>query len=312
MVYVSADRPIDYEETAKQATLAFGFRDKAFSPERVRWLYEQSFSAGCTVVGLYDGDEKVGQIAMVRQHLTIQGQPEAAAQIVDLWVLKKYRSRKVLAMLYDEIERQFRQQSIRLALGFPNANAVSVNEHFFQLKKSLVLPIRIGTALPLLSERVRVSAWFDEANAAELIPLFDTYKTDATLNSVQWDGRTLFERLRRPDHRYGVHATDDLLLVSSLRRYRGVSYVLLAGFFARSGRQPLPSDVRDLARAACRLWGLPLFIYAGVNTALPQTPGFPMPDRARPSLMLMQLRDFQPEKPPVTFDRFELIDFDFA
>jgi hypothetical protein len=60
------------------------------------------------------------------------------------------------------------------------------------------------------------------------------------------------------------------------------------------------------------MWRRPLFVCAGLNNALAAMPGLPIPQRLRPSLMLMQLRDFAPEESKVAFDRYELIDFDFA
>jgi hypothetical protein len=41
-------------------------------------------------------------------------------------------------------------------------------------------------------------------------------------------------------------------------------------------------------------------------------PGLRLPDRIRPSPMLLQLRDFKPGAKPVELDRFQLLDFDFA
>jgi hypothetical protein len=37
-----------------------------------------------------------------------------------------------------------------------------------------------------------------------------------------------------------------------------------------------------------------------------------LPDKFRPSPLLVQLRDFKPDRKPLRLDRFELIDFDLA
>jgi hypothetical protein len=66
-----------------------------------------------------------------------------------------------------------------------------------------------------------------------------------------------------------------------------------------------------LVRAACRFWKLPIFIYAGVNKDLPTLPGFGVPSRLR-SPMLVQTRNIVSDEPDVAFDRFQLIDADFA
>ena len=56
-----------------------------------------------------------------------------------------------------------------------------------------------------------------------------------------------------------------------------------------------------------------LYIYIGINAKLPGLPGVVLPERMRPSPMLVQLRDFQPgQLPGFSLDRYELIDFDYA
>ncbi len=88
--------------------------------------------------------------------------------------------------------------------------------------------------------------------------------------------------------------------------------MLAVAFLRATGTTPSKADVRAVTRAACALWKRPLFIYAGLNRTLPATPGIRLPKRARPSPMLLQMRDFAPEREQLDFDRFQLIDFDFA
>ena len=70
-------------------------------------------------------------------------------------------------------------------------------------------------------------------------------------------------------------------------------------------------DILELVRAACRFWKTPVFVYAGTNTRLPQLPGIALPARLRRPI-LVQLRDVGDETRAVRFDRFQLIDSDFA
>ena len=121
----------------------------------------------------------------------------------------------------------------------------------------------------------------------------------------------MFDRLSDPTCDYAVHATDDLLLISSSRKTKGVRYALLCGFFVRPQAKVTPSDIRVLTGAACRFWKHAFFVYVGVNNGLPVLPGFILPTRLRPP-MLVQLRDFNADEPDVRFDRFQLIDTDFV
>jgi hypothetical protein len=133
----------------------------------------------------------------------------------------------------------------------------------------------------------------------------------ATDNGVSWNGETLFERMNDPTCDYALHATDDLLLISSSRETRGIKYALLCGFFVRSQIKATPSAVRELIRAACRFWKHLFFVYAGINTSLSRLPGVALPARLRKPV-LVQLRDFTTDEPTVRFDRFQLIDSDFV
>ena len=92
---------------------------------------------------------------------------------------------------------------------------------------------------------------------------------------------------------------------------RRVPYVLLCAFLARPGARIASRDVRALTGAACTLHRRPVFVYAGINAAVP-LPGRTLPDRLRPSPMEVQIRDFAAPAVPVAFDRFEMLDFDFA
>jgi hypothetical protein len=88
----------------------------------------------------------------------------------------------------------------------------------------------------------------------------------STENGLRWDGDTLFDRLDDPTRDYSVHATADLLLVSSSRKTGPIAYTALCAFFPRPQAPTSRDDVHELVRAACRFWKTPVFVYAGTNT----------------------------------------------
>jgi hypothetical protein len=102
MITAACEEAVDYEEMAKLATEAFGSRDIVFYPEQFQWFYERCFSLGTTVVTLRDGHRKVGQCAMVRQPVLMHGLSEPAVQLVDLFIMKEFRSKACLHQLYGE------------------------------------------------------------------------------------------------------------------------------------------------------------------------------------------------------------------
>jgi hypothetical protein len=312
MLTISQEKIVDYDITARIATEAFGSKNVVFSAERMKWLYESSFGQGSTILSAFDGDAKVGQMALIHQKLRSGGEAVAATQLVDLFILRAYRSPQLVRRLYKEVERLCLAQNIRFILGVPNENAKSLNARLLKLAPLLRLPIHAGLGVwwPHTS-RLRYSGRFKSMAKQDAIDLLTGFSTPASENGLQWDGATLFDRLSDPTRDHAVHATDNLLLISSSRKTRGVRYALLCGFFVRPRVTVTPSDIRALAGAACRFWKHAFFVYAGVNNSLPVLPGFVLPTRLR-APMLVQLRDFTTDEPDVRFDRFQLIDSDFV
>ena len=312
MISVSEEKAVDYEITAGIATEAFGSKGVIFSPQRMKWLYEKGFGQRSAIVAVLDDGKKVGQIALLHQKVYLDGKPVAAIQLVDLFILQAYRSPQLVRRIYKEVERLCQANSIRLALALPNENSALLNERFLKLRPFLSLQARIGIGFwrPRRS-KIKYSGRLKSMPENEAIELLSSFVTPAAENGLHWDAETLFNRMNDPTGDYGVHATADLLLISSSRTTRGIRHALLCGFFARPDAVVTSSAIRQLTRAACRFWKHRIFVYAGVNKCLPGLPGTALPLRLRAPL-LVQLRDFAADEPDLRFDRFQLIDSDFV
>ncbi len=307
-----ATRPepnLDFVETARLATEGFGMPGVSFQPARLEWLYDTAFSEGTTVLSLYAEDKKVGQVALVRQRVRTGGTAAMAIALMDLFILKPYRSRAAIAGLYGAVERLCQEGGPRFILAVPNGNAAGVNAKFLALERFLTLDIRAGVALPLAGRTI-ASADARQLGPAEAEVLFARFLPDRS-SGLAWTAAGLWQRLQDPSHGFAVHATESLLLISAQRVLRRVPHTLLCAFFARPGASVSRTDVNAVTAAACLLQRRPFFVYVGLNGAVP-LPGWSLPERLRPSPMVVQLRDFQAGPTPVTFDRFESLDFDFA
>ncbi len=312
LITVSEEKAVDYEITARIATEAFGSKEVVFSAQRMKWLYESGFGQRSAVVGVFDDGKKIGQIALLHQKVHLDGRPAAATQLVDLFILQAYRSSQLVRRIYAEVEHLCRAENIRLVLGLPNENSARLNERFLKLRPFLSLQPRIGVGFrrPRLSG-LKYSGRFKSMSGSEAIDLLSGFVTPAAENGLHWDAETLFNRMSDPTCDYAVHATADLLLISSSRKTRGINHVLLCGFFARPDTVVTSDAVRKLVRAACHFWKHRIFVYAGVNNRLPRLPGIALPARFRPPI-LVQLRDFDADRLDLRFDRFQLIDSDFV
>ena len=312
MISVSEEKTVDYEITARIATEAFGSKEVVFSALRMKWLYESGFGQNSAVLAVFDDGRKIGQIALLHQDIYLAGRPVAAIQLVDLFILQAYRSPQLVRRIYKEVERMCSVGNIRLVLALPNENSALLNERLFKLRPFLSLGARIGTAFwwPRAST-LKYSGRLKSMPRHEAVDLLSGFVTPAAENGLHWDAETLFNRMNDPTRDYAVHATADLLLISSSRKTRGVRHVLLCGFFARPDAAIASGAVRELIRAACRFWKHWIFVYAGINNRLPRLPGIAIPARLRPPI-LVQLRDFDTSEPELRFDRFQLTDSDFV
>jgi len=311
MVTVSEEQAVDYELTARIATEAFAAESVQFSPDRIKWLYEQSFGRGTTVLAAIDDGRKIGQIALVGQTVCIDGEVSPAIQLVDLFILQAYRSAQLVRKLYKEVEQICAERGIRYLLALPNDKSVVLNARFLKLAPLLSIPIRAGLSLLWPSAKLVRSALLKAMTRQQAIELLSGFACSANENGLRWNAESLLQRMGDPTSDYAVHATDRLLLISSVRRSAGIPYTALCAFFARPQAEVGDSDVRHLVRAACRFWSKPLFVYAGTNKRQPRLPGLALPTRLRRPI-LVQLRDISTGAQEVRFDRFQLIDSDFV
>ena len=314
MVTVAEEKAVDYALTAKLATAAFADEKVKFSPDRIRWLYEKSFGQGTTVVAALEDGQKIGQIALIGQKVCVAGEARSAVQLADLFIMQAHRSAGLVSKLYREVERICEARGIRYILALPNDKSVLLNARFLKLAPLTELPVRAGISLRRSGARLVCNAAFKTLPREQATALFSGFACGATENGVHYDGESLFSRLNDPTRDYAVHATDTLLLISSLRKRTNVRHTVLCGFFARPRASVVPRTVDDLVRAACSFWKAPLFVYAGVNDSLPKLPGLPLPARLKRPI-LVQLRDMTTglaTDAAARFTRFQLLDSDFA
>jgi Acetyltransferase (GNAT) domain len=248
MIMVSEEPIVDFDLTARAATEAFASEDVVFSPKRIKWLYERGFSQGTTVIAAYNASEKIGQIALIRQTMYLNGQSCLAGQLVDLWVLKAYRSTQLIRRIYKEAECLCSAEGIRTVIAMPNENSKLLNERFFKLKTALLLQVRAGIGIwaPHRPSKLKYSGLVSALTKTAAVELFSGFATATADVGLRWHGESLFERTSDPTRDYAAHVTNELLLISTSRKSQGVSYTLLCGFFARPGAAIMPGTVREL------------------------------------------------------------------
>ncbi|WP_137150504.1 GNAT family N-acetyltransferase [Devosia sp. FKR38] len=308
---VRRESNVNFEETAQIATEAFSARGKVFTADQMRWLYNDSFSHGTTVLAAHADGRKVGQIALIHQNIQVRGQEEQAVLLTDLFILEKYRSRQVLVDLFAQVLESCQARGVRFILGMPNTSARSINDHFLKMIPYLKLDIRASWRLPLLGTGDIVSRQMKDVDHAEAIALFERFAL-APDNAVEWTAEGLFSRLTGTQQDYAIHYNERLLAISTRRERKGVDFTLLCGLFPARDATPVAGDARRAMRAACDVQKARLGIYIGHDEVMPALPGIALPDRLRPSPMTLDLRDLVNPDDSVAFSRYQGVDFDFA
>ena len=310
MLEVRQETSPDYAETASLAAAAFDLPSDAFRPDRLRWLYERAFHYGSTIFGLFMGPQKVGQVVLVHQRVSVGDEVTTAVALFDLFISKAHRSRDAIAALYGAVESFCLDENIRFIVGVPNESGARVNIRHLRLAPVRRLDLRAGLTLPHRARRVVLSSFVTAIEHARAIELLDRYVPLAG-TGMHWTADSLWDRLSGGFTPFALHATENLLLVSSLRTTRGLKHTLLCGFFAESRQTPARREVAALTSAACLLHKRPLYVYAGCHDGVP-LPGVTLPDALRPSPLTVQIRDLAKPDATLQLNHFELLDFDFA
>ena len=307
---VASETAVDWRETARLATEAFADA-VPFDADRLRWTYERCFAEGAEVVTLRADGAKVGQLAILRHTITVDGRSEPAGLFVDLFVLKPHRSREAIALLFAEAERRFRALGLRFALGMPNRRSLPLNVGLFAMETVEVLPLHLGVMFGRPDPAVGTRRVADHGTD-EIATLLAPHVAPARDLCLPWDAGALARRLSGPGFDYALHVLDDVVAVSSPRSSRGIPHSLICGFFAREPERVASDDLGRLVRAACAEWRRPVFAYCGFDRLLPILPGVRMPRPVRPSPLVVQMRDFRGGGSLPRLTRYQMIDSDFA
>jgi hypothetical protein len=117
-------------------------------------------------------------------------------------------------------------------------------------------------------------------------------------------------RLACPTTSFAVHATPDLLGISTRDKRYGVPAAAILKLLPRAGAS-LPLRAGEIVSAACRFHRAPYAVYAGFNAHV-SVRGVQPPRRLQPSPLHLILRGLAPDfdHEGLTLDTFEFLDMD--
>lgn len=146
----------------------------------------------------------------------------------------------------------------------------------------------------------------------ELATGLDDFAVDGWVN--RWTPEMLRWRLAAPNmaHPYWVHATDEVVAVTTRDHLGPVPVTVVLKLLPRGGR-PVgdPLNGHPIVRAACRFHRSPVAVHAGYNRHV-RVQGIAPPRRFLPAPLNLIYRSESPKAPKETFafDIFEFLDMD--
>lgn len=221
------------------------------------------------------------------------------------------------------IERKDELGGLIGGIGVTNESSTMPGLHRIGARLITSLPVR---AQPRLGRRPRgvESHDLDEAfRATDDFTRLITGLDDAPAHgwTQRWTPEHLRWRLAAPGAGYALHASDEVLAISTRASAKGVPVAVILKLLPRSGHVG-PLSGRSVIAAAVHHHRVPVAIYAGFNANV-AVRGVLVPKRIQPAplnllfiardeasqFLGMDLEDEGPQA-PATFDTYELLDFD--
>lgn len=221
------------------------------------------------------------------------------------------------------IERKDELGGLIGGIGVTNESSTMPGLHRIGARLITSLPVR---AIPRIgrSSRGVESHDLDDAfrstdDFTRLIDGLDAQPADGWTQC--WTPEHLRWRLAAPGAQYAIHASDEVVAITTTASAKGVPVAVVLKLLPREGRRG-PLSARSVIAAATRHHRVPVAIYAGFNAHVP-VKGLKIPKRAQPApLNLLFIArdeasrflgmDLEKEGPQAAarFDTFELLDFD--
>jgi hypothetical protein len=280
----------------------------------LNWLYNESPIGRTVGVNLRDDEGTLyTHGAAVPQELRNADGPARFVLIVNVAVLPTHRGDNTFARAVIEHIPYVLEQGGIGGYGVTNERSSTPAMSLEGLGGTLVGPLPVQLCLPTRVfprqvETHEITAEFLESkHFVELAGELDDHP--ATDWTQRWSPDLLRWRLRRPDTRYALHASPNVVAISGRATVKGVPVATLLKLLPRGGsRGPLPS--RELVAAACRHHGAPLAMYGGYNAHVPVS-GVAIPRAWLPTPLNVVFVTLSELDPTVfRFDTLEFLDFD--
>jgi GNAT superfamily N-acetyltransferase len=308
---VSTDR-VELERAARLLNDVFA-HSEALTADALRWYYDENPVAAAAVGRVEDGDRRVGNYALIPQvYIEPGGTRRTLGVGVDLAVAPEARGAGTFRRTVEDAYGRGTAAGFDGILGVANANSAPRMVSTLGWRALEPLPVTLCQPLGRPSDLV------DHLVDDDLLegPVFERLTDGGFVLpdhhgfAPLWTPEVLRWRLRRPGARYWLHASDDLLVVSTRTHLARVPFGVVLKVLARPGLdRPVP--IGHVAAALARCHHTPFVVHWGRNPWL-RIRGVRLPQSRMPSPLSLVLHSFQEGFVPASFELagMEFLDFD--
>jgi len=277
----------------------------------LHWLYDQNPYGPAIQRAADDGGVRVAHYAVVPQRYRGPDDTVPAGFSLNAVVRSGTQRQGWFRKLGLEIYEEAAAAGWQFATGVCNDKSIGAVVKYMGWKTPGPLPVRVMFPRPYRqpAESHRVDHSFlagtDFARLTEGLDQFpvNTWTNSSTSEYLRW-------RLSPPHTSYAIHATDELVAITTRDTRFGIPAAVILKLLPRGGGDE-PRHAERLVTAACRFHTAPYAVYAGFNAHV-TVRGFRPPRRLQPSPLHLILRSFSPaiDQATLELDTFEFLDMD--
>ena len=275
------------------------------------WLYDENPYGPAIQRSVDDDGVRVGHYALIPQRFRGPDGVVPAAFSLNAVVRSGGQRNGLFTQMGLEIYDEAGAAGWQLTTGVCNDRSIGAVVKYMGWKTPGPLPVRI--VAPLHRPGAVESRTVDADYLAS--PAFAALADDLDASPVtQWTNSYTTEylrwRLACPATTYAIHASDDLVAISTTDTRFGVRAAVILKLLPRAGRSG-PLSAERITSAACRFHRAPYAVYAGFNAHV-TVGGFRPPRRLQPSPLHLIIRSLSPtvDQGPLAIDTFEFLDMD--
>lgn len=276
----------------------------------IHWLYDESPYGPAVQRNADDEGQRVAHYGMIPQRYRGAGGVVPAGFSLNAVVKTGAQRKGWFRQLGPEVYDGAHEAGWQFATGVCNEKSIGTVIKYLGWKTPGPLPVRLCPP-GILARGVQSHAVDDAFFAGPFDTLaagLDDAQVRAWTNS--YTPEYLRWRLATPHVSYAVHASDEVVGVSTADKRFGVPAAVILKLLPRDGRSgPLRAD--SIVSAACRFHRAPYAVYAGFNAHV-KVRGIKPPRRLQPSPLHLILRSLSDavDQETLSVDTFEFLDMD--